>query len=295
VAASVFGVLSVPAFAKEKLVFGTFVASVEGHAPTGPTAVKENKEDVPDLTGLQLGQYRFGKINEENGKPEYEEPCLKPPKVTGTVTEERSSSLLTEIDFKQCVSEDKTGGVTGHTTASFKLAVRFIANESAEIGKPDGIEIAKTASVSFKGAQPCVVEIPNQFVPAKSGEKPEKEWEAATYTGEAPEEVENWEKNKKLKEEYPTGFKLRLEIETTERFKGIVSYVDTVGNEKKGCTPTKGEENGKYITEKEIEVEGKMVPNPHYHWTEFKNGFIAIDVEGLEIKDGELTFEPPPA
>jgi hypothetical protein len=294
VAVCAFGALTAPAFAaKEKLVFGTFVASVAGKtiSPTEPAAVIENKEDEAELIGLQLGQYKFGKVSEESGKAEHEDPCLKPPKVTGTVTEERSSSLLTEIDFRQCVSDNKEGGITGHKAVSFKLAIRFQANESAEIGKTaeNGIEIAKTALVSFKGSQPCVVEVPQQFVPAKAGEKPEKFWEAAEYTPEKEEPVENWEKNKKLKEQYPGDYKLRLGIETTEKFKGIVSYVDTNGTEKKGCTPNKGEESGKYITEKEIE--GK--PNPHYHWTEFTNGRIDMDVEGLEIKGGQLTFEPP--
>jgi hypothetical protein len=291
-----FGALTASAFAKEKLVFGKFAASIVGKpiTPSSTAAVVENKEDEAELTGLQIGQYKFGRFNKADGKFEYEEPCLKAPKVTGTVFEEHSSSLLTDVDFKQCVNGDIEHGIVGYKSNSFKLAIRFVADEAAEIGKSAGLEIAKAASVIIKGgSQPCLVEIPAQFVPGKAGEKEEKFYEAAEYTPES-EEPENWEKSKKLKEEFPGGLQDRLEIETTEKFKGIRSYVDTAAaTEKKGCQPTKGEESGKLITEKEIEVEGEMVPNPHYLWTEFTNGKIDMDVEGLEIKGGQLTFEPP--
>jgi len=293
VAVCAFGALTASALAKEKLVFGEFVASVGGRtiSPSEPAPVIENKEDEAELTGLQIGEYKFGAVNKSTGTVETEEPCLKPPKITGEVTAERSSSLLTDVAFKDCVSSDVAGGIVSYKTNSFKLAIRFKSDESAEIGKTaeNGIEIAENADLVIKGgSQKCLVEIPQQFVPGKAGEKEEKFWEAAEYSPES-EPVENWEKSKKLKEEYPVDIKQRLEIETTEKFKGIVSYVDTDGTEKKGCTPKKGEENGKLITEKEIE--GK--PNPHYLWTEFKNGKIDLDAEGLEIKGGELTFEPP--
>jgi hypothetical protein len=295
VAVCAFGALTGSAFAKEKLVFGEFVASVGGKtiSPSEPAPVTENKEDEAELTGLQLGQYKFGVVNKSTGTIETEEPCLKSPKVTGEVTAERSSSLLTDIGFRQCVTSDVEGGIISYKTNNFKLAIRFVSNESAEIGKTaeDGIEIAEKADLVIKGgAQKCLVEVPAQFVPGNAGSNPEKSWEAAEYTPEE-EEIENWEKSKKLKEEYPVDVKKRLEIETTEKFKGIVSFVDTDGTEKKGCTPKKGEENGKLITEKEIE--GK--PNPHYLWTEYRSGRIFMNAEGLEIKGGELTFEPPAA
>jgi hypothetical protein len=293
VAVCAFGALTASALAKEKLVFGTFAASIVGKpiTPGSPATVRQNPEEEAEVTGLQIGQYKFGRFNKADGKFEYEEPCLKPPKVTGTVFEEHSSSLLTEVSFKECVNGDIEHGIVGYKSNSFKLAIRFMANEAGEIGKGEaGLEISKTASVIIKGgSQPCLVEIPQQFVPGKAGEKEEKFYEAAEYTPEE-EEPENWEKSKKLKEEYPGGEQKRLGIETTEKFKGIVSYVDTAAaTEKKGCQPTKGEESGKLITEKEIE--GK--PNPHYLWTEFTNGKIDMDVEGLEIKGGQLTFEPP--
>jgi hypothetical protein len=301
VAVCAFGALSASAFAtpkkeKEKLVFGTFVASIAGRSitPSEPAPVIENKEDEAEVAGLEIGPYKFGVV--EEGKANYEEPCKKAPKVTGKVLEERSSSFLTEVTFRECVSSNPGGGVVPWKATNFKLAIKFSSNESAELGTTEGgIEIQPAAEVIKGVDSQCLVEVPRQYVPGKSGEKPEKFWEAATYTGEKEEPVENWEKSKKLKEQYPGDFKNRLEVETTEKFKGIVSYVDTATTKKHaGCQPVKGEENGKLITEKEIEVEGKMVPNPHYGWLEYKNGqIIGLVAEGLEIKGGQLTFEPP--
>jgi hypothetical protein len=285
VAVCAFGASTASAIAKEKLVFGEFVASIVGTTitPGTPAAVVENKEDEAEVTGLELGQYKFGKVEKSTGTIEYEEPCLKTPKVTGTVYEERSSTLQTLVDFRQCVSSDVDNGIISYKTNSFKLPIVFHSNESAQLGT--GIEIPENVVLKIKGAQTCVVEVPEQFVPVKAGTSEEKFYEAAEYTPEPESPVENWERPK-IKEEYPGDVKNRLEIETTEKFKGIVSYVDTDGTEKKGCAPKKGEANGKLITE---------VGNEHYGWTEFTNGRIDMNVEGLEIKGGQLTFEPPAA
>jgi hypothetical protein len=297
VAVCALGALASPAFAKkEKLIFGEFVASIVGKhiSPTEPAKVVEDKEDEAEVTGLKIGPYSFAKITveKETTKIEPAEPCEKAPKVSGQIEGEQTKSLLTEVDFRNCTSYIKGPGFIPYKQVSFKLGIRWIANESAEIGKDEGgIAISKSALIRFKGAaQECEVEIPAQFVPAASEEKEEKFWEAEEYTPEPEEPVENWERSKKLKEQYPGDVKNRLEIETTEKFKHIVSYLNTSGSSsKKGCVPTSGEENGKYITEKEIE--GK--PNPHYHWEEFTNGSILLNVEGLEIKGGQLTFKPP--
>jgi len=297
VAVCAFSALSVPAFAKEKLVFGHFHASIVGKtiSKTEPAAVIQNKEDEAEVTGLTLGQYKFGVV--ENGKPNYEAPCESPPKVTGKVTEETSFSLLTEVSFKKCVSSNPGGGVTPWKASNFKLAIRFQANESAEVGNTEGgLEIVENASSKLKGVDAqCLVVIPQQFVPGKAETKEEKFYEAAEYTPENEKGLENWEKNKKLKEEYPLNEKNRVGVETTEKFKGIVALVDTAPSGKKnsGCPNSSGEESTKVITEKEIEVEGKMVPNPHYGWLEYTNGKIFLAAEGLEIKGGQLTFEPP--
>jgi hypothetical protein len=288
VAVCAFGALAVPAFAKgkEKLVFGNFAASAVGRTitPSDPAPIVENKEDEAEVTGLELGIFKFGVLNSEK-KPEYEEPCEKAPKVNGAIENEVSSTLLLEVHFKESVtSSTKAGSVSGKKS-SFKLAFRFKANESAEIGKSEnGIEIAETAVVLIKGESQCVVEIPAQTVPAKAAGNEEKFWEGAEYTPEKEEPVENWELRKKLREQYPGDFKNRLEIETTEKFKGIVSYVHPFETKSKICAPAKGEESGKLITE-----EG----NPRKGDVEYTDGKVFMNVEGLEIKGGQLTFEPP--
>jgi hypothetical protein len=297
VAVCAFSALTASAFAKEKLVFGKFTASIVGKtiSKEAPAAVVENKEDEAEVTTLTIGPYRFGVVNEK-AEANYEEPCKKAPKVTGKVFEESSSSLLTEVTFRQCVSSNPDGPIDPWKATSFKLAIRFQANESAELGTTGGgLEILEGPVQKIKGvAAQCLVEIPQQFVPGAAEEKEEKFYEAAEYTPES-EEPENWEKSKKLKEEFPGGLQDRVGIETTEKFKGIRSLVDTApgGKPSKGCPVKKGEANTKVITEKEIEVEGKMVPNPYYLWTEFTNGKIEMDAEGLEIKGGQLAFVPP--
>jgi hypothetical protein len=289
VAVCAFGALSVPAFAKgkEKLVFGNFAASIVGRTitPSDPAPIVENKEDEAEVTGLELGIFKFGVVEKPDNKPNYEEPCEKAPKVTGSIENEVSSSLFLEVHFKNCVtSSTKAGSVSGKKT-SFKLAFRFKANESAEIGKPEnGIEIAETAVVLVKGESQCVVEIPAQTVPAKASENEEKFWEGAEYTPEKEAPVENYELRKKLREQYPGDFKNRLEIETTEKFKGIVSYVHPFETKSKLCLPAKGEESGKLVTE-----EG----NPRKGDIEYTDGKIFLNAEGLEVKGGQLTFEPP--
>jgi hypothetical protein len=298
VAVCAFGALAGSAFAKEKLVFGKFSASIVGKtiSNTEPAAVIQNKEDEVELSSLQIGPYKFGVVNKKTGEINYEEPCEKTPKITGKVFEEHSSSLLTEVTFRKCVSTNPGGGIIPQKASSFKLAIRFLANESVEVGNTEGgLEISENAVATIKGVDTeCLVVVPKQFIPGKAEVKEEKFWEAAEYKPEPEENLENWEKSRKLKEEYPLDLKNRLGIETTEKFKGMRSLVDTNSPLKsKRCTPTKGEESGKLITEKEIEVEGKMVPNPYYLWTEYTNGKIIMDAEGLEIKGGQLAFEPP--
>ncbi len=296
VAVCAFGALAGSAFAKPKLVFGHFAASIVGRhiSPTEPAKVVKNKEGEAEVTGLELGSFKFGVVEtvEEKKKPNYEKPCKDAPKVTGTAVEEESSSLLTEVTFKDCVTSFAGSDTINWKGTNFKLAINFESNEAAELGNTDGgFKIEKTATVLVKGIGECVVEIPAQFVPAKSEEK-EKFWDAAEYEQENEEPIEKWEKSKKLKEEYPGDVKERLNIVTTNKFKGIVSYVHPYSTSSHGCE-SQNEASGKLITEKEIEVEGKMVPNPRYGWLEYTNGRIDMSVTDLEIKGGQLTFVPP--
>lgn len=264
--ACLFGALTAPAFAKTekpKMVFGEFVGT------PGMLKLHEGEGEVEEM---KLGPYTFGK-NEAG------EVCSKDIKVSGEVTEQRSPSLTAELGFKKCNTSAHEGGFRETKPVNFTLGVKFLANHSAEIGERSGIEIVEPSIVHFKGAlRKCIVEIPAQYIPGKAGEKTEKEYEAASYSDES-EEVENFEKSRKLKEEYPSGMKERIEIEI--EFSKIVTYVKP----EKTCEYEKGTE-GKYISE-----EG----NPHKGWVEFNTGKIDAELDELEVKNGELTFEEPAA
>lgn len=274
------GALAGSASAKEKLVFGEFEASLAGGkapSPTEPGILKVSKEGEASLTGLELGNYKFGPVNRTTGEIEYEAPCLGPLKVGGDAIAEKSSSLLIELKFKKCVTRSQEGLIEEHF-ANFTLAVKLSSNFSAATGKSEtGVEI-EPAVVTIKGGlKKCLVQIPQQTIPAKLN--PEKEYEEIVSFSPESEPVENWEKNVKLKERYPSGVKQRLDIELGEKFKGIHSFVDA----QPPCAPKKGDENGKLITEKE---------NPYFGWLEYTSGSIHAEIEGLEVKNGELTFVP---
>jgi hypothetical protein len=278
-----------PAFAaKEPLKFGEFEASIVGKTitPSTPAPVSLWKEGSASVTKLKIGGVSFG-FNVKEAKPEPEKPCNASPKVKGYAKEEKSKSLLLDVTFKKCVSYVKGGNGFGYKSTNFKLGMRFIANESAEIGSTEGgMEIMENALVKVANAnKDCKVVIPQQFVPSKSGENPEKFWEAAEYETEKEAPVENWEKSKKLQEQYPGNFKNRLFIETTEKFRHITAYVDTrPTNKPHGCVPVKGEENSHLVTDEK---------SPWFGWTEHTDGSIGLELEGLEIKGGQLGFVPP--
>lgn len=268
---------------KPAMVFGEFQASVEGKAPslTEPGTLKLEKEAEPELTGLQLGGFKFGVVEEPENKVthkkelvvNYEQPCEKPLGVHGQVTSPKSPTLELELRFRRCVTS-ATHGSGEYLATSFALDVKFNPNSTGEL-----LEIVKPASGYVKTVQrKCVIEIPAQTVPFKMNSEKEYE-EVVTYSPES-ETVENWEKSTKLKEFYPSGEKERISIELGEKFKGIHTYVK-LGN---GCFAPQGEENGKLVTEGE-----------HKGELEFTNGYIFADIEGLEVKKGELTFVSPPA
>ncbi len=291
-----FVALSSTAMAKEKLMFGEFVASEVGHpiTPSTPAKVIENKEDEPAITQLDLGGVRFATVEPSKDKKDKESPCLKPPSVTGLVEEEHSKSLLTDILFRQCQTSVNLGGTNVHSS-TFGLQIRFYANESAELAQ-DAMRIEKTEyTLIHTAGGKCTIAIPEQFIPAAAEEKEEKFYNVAEYTPEKEEPIEKWETSKTLKEEYPGDFKERLTIETTEKFRGIITYVNTTSadtGKHNACYPIKGEEGNKhYETEKDLP--GTETPNPWYHWTRYNDGKIGLEAEGLEIKGGQLTFVPP--
>ncbi|HXD55945.1 MAG TPA: hypothetical protein VN618_14410 [Solirubrobacteraceae bacterium] len=289
VALMALGAFAAPTFAKEKLIFGEFEGSVTGqNMETTPGVVQVWKEDK-ELTveSMRLGPYKFGTIN---GKQEFNEnePCAKSPKITGSFKAEegkvnKSETLPLDIAFKKCGASAKAIGIGGVKYVSFTLPVLLKQNHSSEIGpKIAEVEIPNKTEIKFKGAlSKCAVVIPQQTIPPKEKEEHEYE-EVVSYNEEPPEKIEGWEHSKKLKELFPSGLKNRLEVEFEEKFKGIVTYV----NANPPCFPAKGEDNPNLIEE------GPEGPNggKYNGWLEYHSGHIFMDIEGLEIKNGELNF-----
>jgi len=290
VAICALGAIASPASAaKEKKVFGEWQAEVTGqNLETTPVPLQINKEETPEITGLQLGNYTFGPVyrtGEKKGKVNTAEPCLKPPKITGEFLAEpgkvnKSSSILIHIAFRQCITRATAGGVVKEKKAHFTISAKLEPNFSAEIGKASGFEIEE-AKLEFRGALGnCPVVIPKQTVPFK--DNPEKEYEEVVAYSNESEEVEPTKKNK---ERYPNGKKERVEVEFGEKFHGIHTYVaqeNTETGKYKGCTSTKGEENPREIEE-----------GPYKGWLEYANGHIYGTFTGLEAKNGELRFVEP--
>ncbi|MGO9488305.1 MAG: hypothetical protein ACLQBB_04665 [Solirubrobacteraceae bacterium] len=283
VAVCVLGALSAPAFAKEKAVFGEFEASIAGqNLETTPGKLQVWKEDEAELNGLQLGNYKFGpviKTGPEAGKQNLSDPCSKL-KFSGSVNKEKTPYIIGKLSFMKCPTVGGAGGSLEEKPVSFALSVRFNANLSAEVGKSEaGLEI-ESGTVEFKGQErKCPVLIGKQTIPIKVNEEKEYE-EIVEYSNETPEPIENWEKSKKLKEMYPSGVKERIEIELGEKFKGLRTYVAN----KAPCNNTKGEESPKLVEEPS---------SPYYGMLEYTSGHIFADIEGIEVKDGEIKFGPP--
>jgi hypothetical protein len=280
-----------PSFAaKEKKVFGEWQAEVTGqNLETSPVQLRMEKEEVGEIFGLQLGNYKFGPINRtgpEKGKPNFEEPCKKPPKVSGEFIAEpgkvnRSNSIILHVAFSGCVTRAQQGGIVHEKKAHFTLSFKLEPNHSAEIGKSENAITIEEAKLQFKGALgACPVVIPRQTIPGKVSSEKEYE-EIASYTNES----EPVEKTKKNEERYPNGNKERVTVEFEEKFKGINTYVAQENPEThqyKGCTDVKGEEGPKEITE-----------GPYAGWEEYTNGHIYGELPDIEAKNGELRFIEP--
>jgi hypothetical protein len=291
VAICAMAALASPAFAvKEKKVFGEWQAEVVGqNLETSPVQLKIEREEVAEVFGLQLGNYKFGPIIRSGtgkGKPDYEHPCTKAPKVTGEFLAEpgtvnKSKSIIIHMAFGGCITRAQQGGVVKEKKAHFTLSFKLEPNHSVELGKSENAITIEEAHLSFKGALgKCPVVIPRQTIPGKVNDEKEYE-EIASYSNES-EEVEKTPKNE---QRYPNGKKERVTIEFEEKFKGINTYVaqeNPVTHEYKGCTSTKGEENPKEIEE-----------GPYKGWLEYNTGHIFAEIPDLEAKNGELRFVEP--
>lgn len=282
-----------PAFAKEKVVFGEFVASVAGQtlSHSTPGVLKLTKEGEVTINRLQFGGKPLGPfVTEEVENPEtkkierknhqdIEHPCEKV-KVSGLVEHERSSSLTFDLKFIHCVDpllEYSTGTVYNQKMATFTLPITVTSNYSAALGIYESdMKIEKTAITISPALKKCSITIPAQTIPFKM--VGEKEYEEIVEFSNESEEPEHWEHSKKLKELYPSGEKEFLGVEFEEKFKHIRSYQYQGGE----CTNLKGPEEGKIVTEGEYTGD-----------REFTTGVLSGSIEYLEIKDGDLKFQEP--
>lgn len=267
-AACTVAAFATPALAvKEPVFFGHFTASINGQE-IGPGKPAQAK-------GLgEVGELRIGPLTMEcetnsgftlNGK--------------STVEAERSSDFTAIVKISGCTTDLNfgKGGNFEHVKVNFGkgLKMQFHANGSAAIGNPAGeVKILETAPVQIKvPGHKCKLFIPAQTVPTQAEKNPEKEFEAAEY-GTEKEAVET-----KLLKKYPSGFKERLEV--FWELKKIVSYVPV---EPGRCEYKKG-------TEGKFEPEGEGLPNR----VEYNNGVFEGELEEVEIKGGELGFDPTPS
>lgn len=305
---------SAQAFAKEKIVFGEFEASVHGKtlAPGNGAKLGVYKEGSIDFTGvdengpenkahdvaaLNLGGTEFGpryskdvyikNRNDEEvlihkaGEIEAGKPACERAKVSGEVTAEHFSELAFKLELKKCVTyleEENNPNRNEKVLTKITLPIVLRSNWSAEIGARESVlEIPETTLTVKLGLKKCPIEIPEQTIPVK--DNPEKLYEEYVEYENEEEEPENIEHSKKLKELYPGEEKHLLNIVFGERFKGIRSY----GSNTAPCSSKTGEENSKIVEE----------PGKHFGQVEFKNGHLFGEIDEMEVKDGNLGFKEP--
>lgn len=269
-AAVLLAVSATPALAskeKPKVFFGHFTASKFGQtiSPTSPVLAKGKGT---------ISTFRVGPLTIE-----CETKTGSPLGAKATIEAERSSNFKAAVKISGCTTKLKfgSGGVLENAKVSFGkgLEMEFHANGSAALGNPAGeVKILETVPVQVKvSGHKCKLFIPAQTVPVQDETKPENEYEAASY-GTSKELLEE-----RLWKKYPSHEKERLEI--SWEMKKIVSYIPV---EPGKCEYDKGIE-GRY------EPEGGGRPNR----VEFNNGVFEAELEELEVKNGELGFDPKPS
>jgi hypothetical protein len=252
---------------KPKVFFGHFTAGIFGQeiSPTNKALAKGKGE---------VGELRIGPLAMV---------CETTSGFTlgakAVVEAERSSDFTANVKISGCKTDLNfgKGGNFENVKVNFGkgLKMEFHANGSGALGNPSGeVKILETAPVQIKvPGHKCKLFVPAQTVPVQAEKKPESEFEAAEY-GTETEAVEP-----KLLKKYPSGFKERLDI--SWELKKIRSYVPV---EPGRCEYKKG-------TEGKFEPEGEGLPNR----VEYNNGLFAGELEEIEIKGGELGFDPTPS
>jgi hypothetical protein len=196
---------------------------------------------------------------------------------SGKVDEESSEHLFQEVSFKHCYSYvhlgGKKSGLMGRfKVKTFKLAMEFRSNKSVELGEgaENELEIVRPSTVTIrtKGV-PCKVTIPRQVLPSKEVSKTEKEYGVAGYETEiSPAKMKK----------FPSGFQEKLDI--VVEYGKMTAWVKPNEN----CLYGPGEE-GSYDSNPET---------PAYGYVVYGGGMLEAELEEIEIKNGDLGFEPKP-
>jgi hypothetical protein len=256
VAACALGALSAPAFAKEPITFGKFVASA-----TGTT------KGHGEVSEMRLGPYRFTGKNLGNGS--FGPVCEKELKSKGEVTAGEHETFEQKVTFSKCFSTRKAGTSEEAVSFHFTLDMVFHSNRSAELGgEGTEVEITKTSTVKVKGSKSsCELLIPAQTVPVKAATKPEDEFEAVSY-GTEEEAVEGKGKIAKFG---PIRDRLDIEEMVFKKIKVIEQL-----NPEKGCTNEKLEEGATF--------------NKELDQVEYHNGLLEAELEEISLNDGNISF-----
>lgn len=298
------------AFAKEKMVFGEFEATIAGKtiSPSSPGKLGVYKEgDIEvvgvsgsgkDKGGLNLGGTEFGPryskdvvketepgkgtVLHKAGEIEVGKPACLKSKVVGSVTSEHFSELAFKLVLKKCITYLEEQGNPNRNEERFSnitLPIVLRSNWSAEIGARESVlEIPETALSVKLGLKKCPILIPEQTIPQK--DNPEKLYEEVVEYEDEAEEPEGIEHSKKLKEMYPDGTKHLLNVIFGEKFKSIITY----GSNSGPCGSTKEDENAKIVENPESKYNGMI---------EFHNGHLFGEIFEMEVKFGDLGFNEP--
>ncbi len=260
-----FGVMAAPALAHHehpKAVFGKFIANYPlapgAITPTTPTTDK----GIGSVEEINLGDGGLV-IKEEPGKLS---GCAV--RSTGKVEEESSEKFFQAITLSRCYAVKPFGkdGDEKIKLKKFHLDFLYNSNGSLNIGEGEGeIKITANSTLSIPvGKNVCTVVIPQQTLPAKALVKPGEEYEAAEYETEVNKEV-------KLKK-FPAGFQNKLDIEM--HFDKVENWVRPTSS----CEFPPGEVD-------------EEVGSPAYGYVVFKKGSMAMELEEINIKEGNLGFE----
>lgn len=256
-----FGALAGVASAKmpeEQLFFGEFFAE-RAEAPiteADPAQVKGGGE-IEELT---IGPYGLKECKVKS--------------VSEVTSEKPSKTFFANLAIRcKTISHPEKSKLINETkTVHFKLGLKFNANKSAEAGEGNeaGTEIVENAVVPVTiGRSACKLEIPQQFLPAKSKLDENHEYESAEYETEE-EEVESPRLMKKYGKDHDT-----LNIFFT--LKRLHSVLLTGPK----CTTGHEEKFGEGEEEGHINKEGNV---------EYQNGKLFGELDELSLKNGNIGF-----